>query len=48
LIVEIKSSYTYELEKEKNEAKKEATINNGFNFIFVINKDYSELLSIIN
>jgi len=44
LIVEIKSSYTYEREKEKNEAKKEATINNGYNFIFIINKDYIEFL----
>ena len=38
---------TYECEKEQNEAKKEATINNGFNFIFIINKDYSEFISIV-
>ena len=47
LIVEIKSDYTYECEKDQNEAKKEAAINNGFNFLFIINKDYSELLSIL-
>ena len=47
LIVEIKSSYTYECEREQNEAKKEATINNGFNFIFIINKNYTELISLL-
>jgi hypothetical protein len=47
LIVEVKSSYTYDREKEKNEAKKEAAINNGYNFIFLINKDYTEFLSIL-
>ena len=36
--------YTYECEKEQNEAKKEAAINNGYNFIFIINKDYTEFL----
>ncbi len=44
-VAEIKSSYTYEREKEQNEAKKEATINNGFNFKFVINKNYSEIIA---
>lgn len=43
LVVEIKSTYTYEINKEINEAKKEATINNGFNFTFIIDKDYSKL-----
>jgi len=47
LIVEIKSSYTYEYEKDQNDAKKEATLKCGYNFIFVINKDYTELLSIL-
>jgi hypothetical protein len=48
LIVEIKSSYIYEREKKKNEAKKEAAINNGYNFIFIIDKDYTELLTKIS
>lgn len=47
LIVEIKSTYTYEREKEKNEAKKEAAINNGFNFIFIIDKNYSDFINIL-
>lgn len=34
-------------EKEQNEAKKEATINSGYNFLFIIDKDYTELLSIL-
>jgi hypothetical protein len=40
-VAEIKSLYTYECEKDQNEAKKEATINNGFNFKFVIDKNYT-------
>ena len=40
LVVEVKSSYTYELEKDQNEAKKEATISSGFNFQFIIDKNY--------
>jgi hypothetical protein len=48
LIVEIKSSYTYDCEKEQNEAKKEAAINNGYNFIFIIDKNYSEFLTKIS
>ena len=43
LVIEIKSTYTYECEKDQNEAKKEATINNGFNFKFLINKNYIDL-----
>jgi hypothetical protein len=48
LIVEVKSSYTYEFDLNKNLAKKEYSIKNGFNFIFIIDKDYSGLESIIN
>jgi hypothetical protein len=43
MIIEVKSLYTYELEKEQNEAKKEAAINNGFQFKFIIDKDYNFL-----
>lgn len=42
LIIEIKSNYTYLCELENNLIKKEAVINNGFSFIFVINKDYND------
>lgn len=48
LIIEIKSNYTYECELENNLIKKEATINSGFNFIFIINKDYEEFQRLIN
>lgn len=47
LIIEVKSSYTYEYDLDKNIAKKEYSIKSGFNFIFIIDKDYSELESIL-
>jgi hypothetical protein len=46
-VIEIKSSYTYECEKEQNEAKKEATINNGYNFLFIIDKNYEDFSNFI-
>jgi len=48
LIVEIKSSYTYNYDIEKNEAKKKASLENGYNFIFIIDKDYTEFINKIN
>ena len=42
LIVEIKSDYTYYKEIYKNDTKQQACLDNGYNFIFIINKDYSE------
>jgi len=42
LIVEIKSDYTYNKEIEKNEQKKLAVLENGFNFIFIIDKNYTD------
>jgi len=47
LIVEVKSSYTYGCDLDKNLAKKEYSIKSGFNFIFIIDKDYSQLESIL-
>lgn len=47
LIVEVKSTYTYEYDLDKNIAKKEYSIKSGFNFIFIIDKNYSELESIL-
>jgi len=44
MVVEIKSKYTYNFDIPKNEAKKEAAISNGFNFIFIIDKDYNSLI----
>lgn len=48
LICEIKSSYTYNYNKELNDAKRKSCIENGYNFLFIIDKDYSELDKIIN
>lgn len=47
LIIEVKSSYTYEYDLDKNLEKKQYSIKSGFNFIFIIDKDYSELESIL-
>lgn len=41
LIIEIKSDYTLIKELDKNIAKRKYSLNQGYNFIFVINKDYS-------
>lgn len=47
LIVEIKSSYTYNYNIEMNEAKRKATIDSGFNFIFIIDKKYEDFKKIL-
>ena len=47
LIVEIKSSYTYKYNIEMNENKKKACLEQGFNFIFIINKDYTDFEKLI-
>ncbi len=41
LIVEIKSSYYYNKFIEKNKAKMNTCIDMGYNYIFIINKNYS-------
>jgi hypothetical protein len=48
LIIEIKSEYWYNYALEKNLIKKEYCLMNGYNFLFIINKDYNELNKIIN
>lgn len=47
LICEIKSDYYYSKDFELNLAKKEATLSQGYNFLFIIDKNYKELLDII-
>lgn len=47
LIVEIKSNYTFNLHKEKNIKKREYSIKAGYNFIFIVDKDYREFEKII-
>ena len=44
LIIEIKSYYYYNLYLEKNLCKQESCIRKGYNFIFIINKDYTNFL----
>lgn len=48
LIIEIKSDYTYKINLDINLEKKKYSIINGYNFIFVINKNYNELLNILS
>ncbi len=38
-IIEVKSSWTYEKWKERNELKKQACLDKGFNFQFIILKN---------
>lgn len=47
LIIEIKSDYYYKLHLNKNLTKQKSCIEQGYNFIFIINKDYSKLNEII-
>ena len=42
LIVEIKSTYTFELSKEKNIEKQKKSISLGYGHIFIIDKNYQE------
>jgi hypothetical protein len=47
LLIEIKSNYTWNLHLEKNLAKKDYSIKSGYNFLFIIDKNYTELENII-
>jgi len=42
LIIEIKSDYIYKLQLDKNLTKRNTCLKKGYNFIFIINKDYKE------
>lgn len=48
LLIEIKSDYTFEVQKEKNIAKQNYSIKNGFKHIFIINKNYKDLIKRIH
>ena len=43
LIVEVKALYFYNKFEKQCEAKKKATITNGFKYLMILNKDYKEL-----
>ena len=47
LVCEIKSEYYYSKDLELNLAKKEATLLQGYEFLFIIDKKYNDLLDII-
>ena len=47
LIIEIKSNYYFEKYKEKNLAKQKACLEQGYNFIFIIDKKYNDFLLLI-
>lgn len=47
LIIEIKSDYTFNSELDKNLAKQQSCIDKGYNFIFIINKQYDDFIKII-
>ena len=44
LIIEIKSSWTLNGNKDETYEKEKATIANGFNYIMIIDKDYEKFL----
>ncbi len=48
LIVEVKSKYYYNRELEKNNAKKESVINEGYNYIMILDKDYTEFEKLLS
>lgn len=47
MIIEIKSKYTYDVELYKNLMKEKYSKLEGYNFLFIINKDYTELNNIL-
>lgn len=47
LILEIKSSYTYKRYLDKNISKRNACIKQGYNFLFIIDRNYDEFLKLI-
>ena len=47
LIVEIKSDYTLKKELDKNLCKQKSCIEQDYNFIFIVNKNYDEFIQLI-
>jgi very-short-patch-repair endonuclease len=42
LVIEVKSDYYYFKHLKKNIAKRKATLEMGFNYIIIVNKDYQQ------
>lgn len=47
LIIEIKSDYTYTKNKEINLIKKASVLKEKYNFLFIIDCEYSSLLNVL-
>ncbi len=47
LIVEIKSKWTYNIDLDKNLAKREQCLKNGYDFIFIIDNNFDEIKNIL-
>ena len=47
LIIEVKSTYTFQADYEENLSKREYSLRSGYNFLFIIDKDYTELNELI-
>lgn len=45
LIIEIKSKYTFYKNLEINLLKQKSSLDNGFDFIFVVDKDYNNFIT---
>lgn len=43
LIVEVKSTYYYNLHKYRNELKKQSVLNNEYNYLMILDKNYNEI-----
>jgi hypothetical protein len=48
LVVEIKSTWIWQKHEEKNIKKAEEVINNGYNYILILDKKYDDFFKIIN
>lgn len=48
LIVEVKSTYTLNDDYDENLLKRQYSINSGYKFLFIIDKDYREIEKLIN
>jgi len=48
IIIEIKSSYTYDIDLSKNLDKMNACFNLDYKFIFIIDKNYNDFIKMYN
>lgn len=48
LICEIKSQYTFDMDKDKNLLKEKECLKQGYNFLFIIDKNYNDIFKYLN